>query len=173
MQLRVSSKSRGPPMRIGEMSRRSGVPASALRYWEQIGLFPRVTRVSGRREYGDEAFQRVGLLLLARACGFTLDETRRLFAPALDGRRPSARWEMLAEIKLAEIARVERLLTRMRAALETVRSCHCVDLDACGALALRELPAPPSPEHARSPRPRPRRAGRRGAGAVSARSSLP
>src|SRR5262252_5498764 len=131
-------------MRIGEMSRRSGVPASALRYWEQIGLFPPVVRVSGRREYGEEAVRRVGLLLLARACGFTLDETRRLFAPALDGKAPSARWTMLAEVKLAEIDRVERLLGRMRAALETVRSCRCVDLDACGALALQELPPPPA-----------------------------
>jgi DNA-binding transcriptional MerR regulator len=160
-------------MRIAEMSRRSGVPASALRYWEQIGLVPPVTRVSGRREYGEEALRRVGLLLLARACGFTLDETRRLFAPALDGRPPSRRWTMLAEIKLAEIARVERLLRRMRAALETVRSCRCVDLDACGALALQELPLPSSPEGARSPRPRPRRVGRGRAGSVSARSSRP
>ena len=156
MQLRVSSKSSGPVMRIGEMSRRSGVPASALRYWEQIGLFPPVARVSGRREYGEEALRRVGLLLLARACGFTLDETQRLFAPGLDGRAPSARWTMLAEVKLAEIDRVERLLGRMRAALETVRSCRCVDLDACGALALQELPPAPSPDGDRSSRPSPR-----------------
>jgi MerR family redox-sensitive transcriptional activator SoxR len=133
-------------MRIGELSRRSGVPASALRYWEQVGLFPRVPRVSGRREYGDDSLRRVGLLLLAQECGFTLAETRRLFSPGLDGRPPSARWEMLADVKLAEIERVERLLQQMRSALESVRSCHCVDLDTCGALALQELPLPPSPE---------------------------
>jgi MerR family transcriptional regulator, redox-sensitive transcriptional activator SoxR len=127
-------------MRIGELSRRSGVPATALRYWEQVGLFPRVPRVSGRREYGDESLRRVGLLLLAQECGFTLAEVRRLFAPGLDGKPPSARWEMLADVKLAEIERVERLLQRMRSALEGVRSCACVDLDACGALALQELP---------------------------------
>ena len=138
-------------MRIGELSRRSGVPATALRYWEQVGLFPRVPRVSGRREYGDESVRRVGLLLLAQECGFTLAEVRRLFAPGLDGRPPSARWEMLAEVKLAEIERVERLLQRMRSALEGVRSCACVDLDACGALALQELPSPLSSE---GPRPR-------------------
>jgi MerR family redox-sensitive transcriptional activator SoxR len=138
-------------MRIGELSRRSGVPATALRYWEQVGLFPRVPRVSGRREYGDESVRRVGLLLLAQECGFTLAEVRRLFAPGLDGRPPSARWEMLAEVKLAEIERVERLLQRMRSALEGVRSCACVDLDACGALALQELPVPLSSD---GPRPR-------------------
>ncbi len=129
-------------MRIGELSRRSGVPATALRYWEQVGLFPKVPRVSGRRQYGDESLRRVGLLLLAQECGFTLAEVRRLFAPGLDGRPPSARWEMLAEVKLAEIERVERLLQRMRSALQGVRSCACVDLDACGALALQELPSP-------------------------------
>ena len=139
-------------MRIGELSRRSGVPSTALRYWEQVGLFPRVPRVSGRREYGEESFRRVGLLLLAQECGFTLAETRRLFSPGLDGRPPSARWEMLAEVKLAEIERVERLLQRMRSALESVRSCHCVDLDTCGALALQELALPPSPEGSARPR---------------------
>jgi len=132
-------------MRIGELSRLSGVPASALRYWEQVGLFPKVPRVSGRREYGEESLRRVGLLLLAQECGFTLGETRRLFSPGLDGKSPSASWGMLAEVKLAEIERVERLLQRMRSALENVRSCHCVDLDTCGALALQELSLPPSP----------------------------
>jgi len=127
-------------MRIGELSRQSGVPASALRYWEQVGLLPRATRVSGRREYGPEALGRVSLILMARACGFTVSESRRLFSSALDGRRPSERWELLAEAKLQEIARVERLLERMRTALETARACRCVDLDACGAIALKELP---------------------------------
>ena len=127
-------------MRIGELSRQSGVPASALRYWEQVGLLPRATRVSGRREYGPEALGRVSLILMARACGFTVTESRRLFSSALDGRRPSERWELLAEAKLQEIARVERLLERMRTALETARACRCVDLDACGASALKELP---------------------------------
>jgi len=139
-------------MRIGELSRRSGVPATALRYWEQVGLFPRVPRVSGRREYGEESLRRVGLLLLAQECGFTLAETRRLFSPGLDGKPPSARWEMLADVKLAEIERVERLLHRMRSALEGVRSCHCVDLDTCGALALRELATLPSTERSSGPR---------------------
>ena len=136
-------------MRIGDLSRRSGVPATTLRYWEQVGLLPRATRVSGRREYGPEALGRVSLLLMARACGFTVAESRKLFSSALDGRPPSERWELLAEAKLQEIARVERLLERMRTALETARTCHCVDLDACGAIAVKELPrfalAPGSP----------------------------
>lgn len=151
-------------MRIGELSRRSGVPATALRYWEQIGLFPRVPRVSGRRDYGEESLRRVGLLLLAQECGFTLAETRRLFSPGLDGKPPSARWEMLAEIKLAEIERVERLLQRMRSALEGVRSCHCVDLDTCGALAVKELALPPASEEIARPRSIRRTNGRKGAG---------
>jgi MerR family transcriptional regulator, redox-sensitive transcriptional activator SoxR len=163
-------------MRIGELSRQSGVPATALRYWEQVGLLPRVPRISGRREYGEDSLRRVGLLLLAQECGFTLAETRRLFAPALDGKAPSARWEMLAEVKLAEIERVERLLGQMRSALQSVRSCRCVDLDTCGALAVQLLaspPEPPPPDSASSPRPGPRRAGRRRAGPVSAPSSRP
>jgi len=159
-------------MKIGELSRRSGVPASALRYWEQVGLFPRVSRVSGRRDYGEESLRRVGLLLLAQECGFTLGEVRRLFAPGLDGKPPSARWEMLAEVKLAEIERVERLLERMRSALQGVRSCACVDLDACGALALQELPSLPSPEITRRRAVR-RPSSRRRRTVLSAKSPVP
>ena len=147
-------------MRIGELARQSGVPATALRFWEQAGLLPPPRRVSGRRDFGPEALDRVSLLLLSKACGFTVQETRRLFSPALDGRPPSGRWRMLAEVKLAEIARVERLLARMRAALETVRACDCVDLAACGALALRELPLEAAPDAARPRRRRDRLSGR-------------
>jgi MerR family redox-sensitive transcriptional activator SoxR len=144
-------------MRIGELSRRAGIPATALRYWEQVGLMPRPARVSGRREYGEDALDRIGLLLLARACGFTLRETRQLFAPELDGKPPPARWGMLASVKLAEIERVERLLARMRTALETVRRCQCIDLSACGAWARRELGTSPP---RRPSRARARRSGR-------------
>src|SRR5262249_61995938 len=112
-------------MKIGELSRRSGVPATALRYWEQVGLFPKVPRVSGRREYGEESLRRVGLLLLAQECGFTLAEVRRLFAPGLDGKPPSARWEMLVDIKLAETERVGRLLGAIGSAPEAARARPC------------------------------------------------
>jgi DNA-binding transcriptional MerR regulator len=118
-------------MRIGELARQSGVPATALRFWEQAGLLPSPRRISGRREYGPDALDRVSLLLLAKTCGFTVQETRRLFGPGLDGQPPSARWETLAQLKLAEMERVERLLDQMRTALETVRRCQCVDLDMC------------------------------------------
>jgi hypothetical protein len=83
---------------------------------------------------------------------------------------------MLAEVKLAEIERVERLLGQMRSALQSVRSCRCVDLDTCGALAVQLLaspPEPPSPSGAISPRAGPRRARRGHAGAVTAPSSRP
>lgn len=128
-------------MRIGELARQSGVPATALRFWEQAGLLPAPRRVSGRRDYGPEALDRVSLLLLSKACGFTVQETRRLFGPGLDGQPPSARWETLAQLKLAEMERVERLLEQMRSALQTVRRCQCVDLKACAVEARRALPA--------------------------------
>ena len=147
-------------MRIGELARQSGVPPTALRFWEQAGLLPSPRRVSGRRDYGPEALDRVSLLLLSKACGFTVEETRRLFAPGLDGRPPSARWETLAQLKLAEMERVERLLERMRAALRTVQRCQCVDLAACAREARRALPAGAGSRSAPT-RPRGKRRGRR------------
>jgi MerR family redox-sensitive transcriptional activator SoxR len=59
---------------IGELARRAGVATSALRYWEELGLLPTAARISGQRRYPESAVGLVGVILLLREVGFSLDE---------------------------------------------------------------------------------------------------
>jgi DNA-binding transcriptional MerR regulator len=65
---------------IGDVTRRTRVAASALRYWEELGLLPAPARVSGRRRYPESVVDHVGVILLRRDAGFSLAEQKALAA---------------------------------------------------------------------------------------------
>ena len=122
---------------IGEVARRSGVAASALRYYERVGLIPRADRQGGKRVYGDDVLDRLALIRVAKTAGFRVVEIQALLGGL--GRRtpPGSRWRALAGRKRAELeARLEELqrATRM---LDAVSGCACPTLADC-AYALRE-----------------------------------
>jgi MerR family copper efflux transcriptional regulator len=80
-------------MRIGELARQSGVPATALRYYEQLGLLPDPDRTeSGYRAYGEEAVDRLAFIRAAQAVGLTLAEMRQVLGvrDAGEAARPRA-----------------------------------------------------------------------------------
>src|SRR2546423_3799149 len=90
---------------IGELSRRTGVATSALRYYEEVGLLRHATRISGHRRYSPEVVGVVGAILLLRDA-FTLDEIRRLMAARSKSPRS---WRELARRKLVELdERIDR-----------------------------------------------------------------
>lgn len=68
-------------MDIGELVRRSGVPASTLRLWEEKGLLKTVGRKGLRRQYGPEIQERVALIVVCQDAGFTLAEIKGLLEP--------------------------------------------------------------------------------------------
>jgi DNA-binding transcriptional MerR regulator len=72
---------------IGEVARRSGVTASALRYYERTGLIPAGERSGGKRVYGDELLDRLALIRVAKTAGFRLTEIRTLLR-GFDRRTP-------------------------------------------------------------------------------------
>ena len=59
---------------IGEVAERSGVPASALRYYEEIGLIRSEARRGLRRQYDPDVLLRLSLIGLGKTAGFSLDE---------------------------------------------------------------------------------------------------
>jgi len=71
-------------MDINEVARTSGVAASALRYYEEKGLIASVGRRGLRRTFEPRVLERLALIALGRAAGFSLEEIARMFAP--DGR---------------------------------------------------------------------------------------
>jgi DNA-binding transcriptional MerR regulator len=70
----------GGLLTIGELARRAGVTASAVRYWEELGLLPAPARISGQRRYPESAARLVAAILLYSDAGFTLAEQKVLLA---------------------------------------------------------------------------------------------
>ena len=105
---------------IAEVARRSGVPASTLRFYEERGLIASVGRRGLRRLFDAAVFERLALIALGRASGFTLDEIARMFAP--DG-RPRIDRPMLAA-KADELDRTIRTLGAMRDGLRHAAACR-------------------------------------------------
>jgi DNA-binding transcriptional MerR regulator len=104
---------------IGEVARRSGVPASALRFYEEKGLIASVGRSGLRRQFDASVLERLALVAMGRRAGFTLDEITRMFAP--DG-RPKIDRKMLAD-KAAQLDQTIRRLSAMRDGLRHAAAC--------------------------------------------------
>lgn len=116
---------------IGEVARRSGLAASALRYYERAGLVPRAARIGGRRVYEPEILDRLALIGVAKAAGFRIAEIRTLVAGL--GRRtpPGPRWQALTARKEAELAARAAELERARRLLRALGRCACPTLSDC------------------------------------------
>lgn len=117
-----------PSLTIGEVARQAGVAATALRYYEQIGLVPEPARLGGQRRYDDSILARLEVIALCKTAGFSLEEIQLLFADDAPG-RPLSR--ALAETKLAEIDAHMESLARARAVIEWGMRCTCPSIDAC------------------------------------------
>ena len=102
---------------IGELSERTGVPTTALRYYDELGLVRPAARAAGRRRYAASAVRDVGLILFFREIGFSLAEIGRFIA----GERQSQR-DMI-DHKLAELAEQQHRIEVARTALEHGRQC--------------------------------------------------
>jgi DNA-binding transcriptional MerR regulator len=113
---------------IGELARATGVAASALRYWEQVGLLPAADRVGGQRRYPASAVRLVGVVLLLRETGFTLREAAALLAVRGAGRDG---WRELVERKLTELDRRIAQARVARTALAHGLACPHDDFADC------------------------------------------
>lgn len=101
-------------MDISEVAKRSGVQASALRYYERRGLIRSLTDAGTRRRFAPAVLDQLALIALGQAAGFSLDEIRLMFAP--DGTAAIDR-DMLA----AKADELERRVRRLRAVIEGLR----------------------------------------------------
>lgn len=104
---------------IAEVARQSGVPASTLRYYEEQGLLASVGRRGLRRLFDASVLERLALIALGRAAGFSLEEIGRMFAP--DG-RPQIDRALLAD-KAEELDATIHKLSAMRDGLRHAAVC--------------------------------------------------
>jgi DNA-binding transcriptional MerR regulator len=106
-------------MDIAEVARRSGLPASTLRFYEERGLIASIGRHGLRRVFDAGVLERLALIALGRSAGFSLDDIARMFAT--DG-RPRIDRRMLAT-KARELDVAIRRLGAMRDGLRHAAAC--------------------------------------------------
>jgi DNA-binding transcriptional MerR regulator len=104
---------------INQVATRSGMPAATLRFYEEKKLIASIGRRGLRRVFAENVLERLALISLGRAAGFSLDEIARVFTP--EGRTRIDR-KMLAD-KATELDGAIRQLTAMRDGLKHAASC--------------------------------------------------
>jgi MerR family transcriptional regulator, redox-sensitive transcriptional activator SoxR len=117
---------------IGDVSRRSGVATSALRFYEDRGLIASERAGSGHRRYPRPVLRRIAFIVFARRVGLTLEEIGSELAKLPPDRAPTRRdwarltktWSGRIDDRIAELQRLQRGLT------ECI-GCGCLSLDRC------------------------------------------
>jgi len=118
-------------MKIGELAGRSGLNASAIRYYETRGLLPAPHRAGGQRRYPANALDRVLLIRFASEMGFTLSEIKVFLNGLRDDSPVGPRWKKLAHRKIQEVERGIQRARRLKSLLEHLLHCRCISLEVC------------------------------------------
>ncbi len=117
---------------IGEVARRSGVAASALRYYDARGLIVSERAGSGHRRYPRAVLRRIAFIVFAQRVGLTLDEIGRELVKLPEGHAPSRRdWSRLSANWTARIDGRIAELERLKLGLTECIACGCLSLDRC------------------------------------------
>ena len=117
---------------IGELSARSGVAPSALRFYEGQGLISAHRTSGNQRRYDRATLRRVALLQAGRAAGIPLDQVRLALETLPTRRTPSRRdWERLSRAWRDDIDRRIATLQALRDRLNTCIGCGCLSIDRC------------------------------------------
>jgi MerR family redox-sensitive transcriptional activator SoxR len=117
---------------IGEVSRRSGVAASALRFYEERGLIASERAGVGHRRFARAVLRRIAFIVFAQRVGLTLQEIAAELAKLPPDRAPTRRdWARLSSRWTARIDERIAELERLRAGLTECIGCGCLSLDRC------------------------------------------
>jgi MerR family redox-sensitive transcriptional activator SoxR len=134
---------------IGEVARRSGVAASALRFYEERGLLVSERAGSGHRRYSRPVLRRIAFIVFAQRIGLTLEEIAAELRKLPGDRAPSRRdWSRLSSTWTTRIDERIAELERLKAGLTECIGCGCLSLDRC------RLVNPEDRAAARGPGPR-------------------
>lgn len=115
-------------MDISQVAKRTGVPASALRYYEKLGLITSLGRQGARRVFAPSVVQQLALISLGQAAGLSLDDIRVMFTP-------SGELQIDRALLSAKADEIDALIKRLRAM----------------SRGLRHAAACPAPSHAECP----------------------
>ena len=122
----------GDLLPIGEVARRAGIAASALRYYEEAGLIAAVRPEGGQRRYPRSVLRRLAFVRAAQNVGLTLDEIREALATLPEGRTPTkADWARLSRGWHTRLDEQIAALEALRDGLTTCIGCGCLSLQQC------------------------------------------
>lgn len=127
LQIKADLRSRMTDLDIAEVARRTGIPASTLRYYEDKKVIRSIGRRGLKRLFDPGVLDRLSLVALARAGGFSLEEIAEMFGP--DGRPKVDRARLAA--KADEVDRQIRTLRALRDTLHHTAACPAEDHWAC------------------------------------------
>ncbi len=117
---------------IGEVARRSGVAASALRFYEEKGLIASRRNGAGHRRFHREVLRRIAFIVYAQKIGLTLEEVAAELVKLPENRVPTRDdWARLTEEWRLRIQVRIRELQRLEAGLLRCIGCGCLSLDRC------------------------------------------
>jgi MerR family transcriptional regulator, redox-sensitive transcriptional activator SoxR len=117
---------------ISEVSRRSGVAASALRFYEERGLIRSERAGSGHRRFPRAVLRRIAFIVFAQRIGMTLEEIGIELANLPQDRAPEgADWARISEAWTSRVDERIAELQRLRAGLTRCIGCGCLSLEHC------------------------------------------
>jgi MerR family redox-sensitive transcriptional activator SoxR len=124
-----------PDLSIGALSERTGVAASALRFYETLGLISADRSSGGQRRYPRDTIRRVSFIRVAQQVGLRLDEIRDALASLPEHRTPTARdWRRLSSDWRPRLDAQITLIERLRDRLDSCIGCGCLSLGFCRLL---------------------------------------
>jgi MerR family transcriptional regulator, redox-sensitive transcriptional activator SoxR len=125
----------GGGLSIGELSQRSGVSQSALRFYERHGLIGAQRTSGNQRRYAPATLRRVAVIQAGKAAGIPLERIGAALDALPDGKSPTKRdWERLSRSWRAELDERIATLESLRGRLTTCIGCGCLSLKTCALL---------------------------------------
>ncbi|GAB3617193.1 redox-sensitive transcriptional activator SoxR [Okibacterium endophyticum] len=120
------------PLTIGDLSRRSGVAASALHFYERNGLITAERTAGNQRRYRRDTLRRVAFIRVSQRVGIPLRDIRAALESLPEGRTPTKRdWAQLSAAWRTELDERINQLRHLREDLDGCIGCGCLSLTTC------------------------------------------
>jgi len=120
---------------IGEVVRRTGVPATALHFYEQLGLISSTRTAGNQRRYRRHMLRRISLIVVAKRLGIPLTDVHEVFQSLPADEPPSQRdWQRVAKLWREQLDIRRTQLEHLRREITGCIGCGCLSLKACRLL---------------------------------------
>lgn len=120
---------------VGEVSRRTGVPVSALHFYEREGLIVSTRSAGNQRRYARHMLRRISLIVVAKRLGIPLGELAEVFAAVPLDRPPTTEeWRRMSRAWKVQLEERRRTIEKLERDLAGCIGCGCLSLKACALL---------------------------------------